>query len=474
MEGRLDNRITVISQHKYIYLGVLLILGIQLFLLVNLRFTAWPEMFSYTYLRNNGFLIYKDMIHPYPPLLTMVLGWVYKFFGYHLWVLKVTAWSVALSTSFLVFLVAKQITRRDKPALVSLGVFVFLQPFLEGNMLWFDLAIMPSLLFGLLFLLRRNLFLAGLFLASAVLIKQTTGLYFVFTILYLVFIRKTGFGEVKKIFYGPLLLGIPLVARLIQEGALADFVNWVFIYPLTKWGSITGYVSMEMSVGEVLVILILIAPIILKSRELWKNENLKLVLLFFVCALIAVYPRFSFFHFQTATAILAILYAYLLSKIKLTRLTIVYCLVPIVLIFFLVHKPVLALDWGGEPRFYTQEDVALSKLIGDRVAANESVYLLGLHSGLYVLADRLPPKRWTDNFAWYLEISGVQDEVISRWKNNPPEYIVWSTPKPGNPFDLGTYQPHIIVDWIRSSYTKETEIKSGIWVWKEIPVVGEL
>lgn len=451
--------------NKMYFLILVLLLGFQLFLLVNLKFTAWPEMFSYAYLRNNDFLIYKDMIHPYPPLLTMVLSWVYKLFGYHLWVLQVAAWFVALSTSFLVFLIAKQITRRDKPALVSLGIFVFLQPFLEGNMLWFDLAIIPSLLLGLLFLLRRNLFLAGLFLASAILIKQTTGLYFVFTVLYLVFVKKTGFGQLKKLFYGPLLLGIPLLARLISEGALADFINWVLIYPLTKWGSITGYVSMEMTTREVLVILILIAPIVLKFRDLWKDENLKPILLFMICALIAVYPRFSFFHFQTAIAILAILYAYLLSKIKLTRLTIVYCLLSGTFIFFLVHKSVLARDWQGEPRFYTHDDIALSKLIDDRVGEDEKVYIFGLHSGLYSMSNSLPPRRWTDNFAWYLEISGVQDEIIARWENNSPKYVVWRTPSSGNPFDLGTYQPIKIVDWIKSRYTKETEIKSGIWIW---------
>lgn len=455
----------MISQRKYIYLLVFLFLGIQLFLLVNLRFTAWPEMFSYAYLRNHGLLIYKDMIHPYPPLLTMALSLVYKFFGYHLWVLRSAAWTVALSTSFLVFLIAKQITNNYKLALVSLGIFVFLQPFLEGNMLWFDLAIMPPLLLGLLFLLRRNLFLAGLFLASAILIKQTTGLYFVFSILYMVFVKKTDFGELKKLFYGPLLLGIPLLARLISEGALADFINWVLIYPLTKWGAITGYVSMEMTTGEVFVILILIAPIILRSLDLWKDENLKLILLFFACALIAVYPRFSFFHFQSAIAILAILYGYLLSGIKLTRLTISYSLLPLVIIFFLVHKPVLERDWHTEPRFYTQDDIVLAKLIEDRVTGDKSVYIFGLHSGLYSLSNSLPPRRWTDNFAWYLEISGVQDEVISRWEDNPPKYVVWRTPSQGNPFDLGTYQPQKIAGWIEKNYTRKEEIKSGIWVW---------
>ena len=134
---------------KKTQISIALFLGLQLFFLANLQFTAWPEMFSYAYLRNHDFLIYRDMIHPYPPLLTIVLSWIYTIFGYHLWVLKAAAWTVAISTSVLVFLITKEITKKNQSALISLGLFVFFQPFLEGNMLWFDLAIMPSLLLGL-------------------------------------------------------------------------------------------------------------------------------------------------------------------------------------------------------------------------------------------------------------------------------------------------------------------------------------
>jgi len=37
-----------------------LMLFIHLFFLINLKFTAWPEMTSYAYLYNNGFTLYKE------------------------------------------------------------------------------------------------------------------------------------------------------------------------------------------------------------------------------------------------------------------------------------------------------------------------------------------------------------------------------------------------------------------------------
>lgn len=451
----------------FIYLVMLLLLGVHFFLLFNLQFTAWPEMLSYPYLRNHGFLIYKDMIYPYPPLLTMALSLRYSLFGYELWVLQATAWGVILLSGVVIFLITKYITKSDKHALLALGGYVFLQPFLEGNMLWFDLVIVLPVLLGLLFLLRRKLFLAGLFLAVAVLIKQTAGLFFLATVFYLV-IAKTPFSKFKYLFLGPLILGGPLLIRLLQEGALKDFFNWVFWYPLTKWGSIVGYVQMEMSVREWMVVTFLFIPLILmllRRQRLFQDTTLQILSLFLVGALISVYPRFSFFHFQTAISLLIILYGYLLSKAKITRLTIAYCLVPIALVFLLIHQPVIARDWQKEARFYGQEEREMAQIITDRVNKEEKVYLLGLSSSLYVMSDRLPPKRWSDNFAWYLEIPGVQEEIISRWEGNPPKVIFWRTPFPGNWFDLETYQPKKIVSWIEQNYTKKEEVKPGIWLW---------
>ena len=126
---------------KSIVLIVLAALIVHVFLLSGLRFTAWPEMLSYPYLRNNGYLLYKDMIHPYPPILTMVLSIVYKLFGYKLIVLKIFTWLIILVNDILIFLVAKKITKSVKYSVLSLISYILLQPFLEGNQLWFDLAV---------------------------------------------------------------------------------------------------------------------------------------------------------------------------------------------------------------------------------------------------------------------------------------------------------------------------------------------
>ncbi|MEK7092227.1 MAG: hypothetical protein AAB907_01230 [Patescibacteria group bacterium] len=455
------------------YILIVLLLGLHFFFLANLQFTAWPEMLSYSYLRNHGFLIYKDMIHPYPPLLTMGLSWTYTLFGYNLWILKSVAWVVILVSDILVFIIARSITRRDAPAFFVTAAYVFLQPFLDGNMLWFDIAIVLPILLGTLFLLRHNLFLAGLFFAAAALTKQTAGLYLLFTILYLLLIKKTSFNQLKYLFYGPLILGIPLLIRLLQEGALVDFLNWTIIYPLTQFGKFPGYVHMEVSPGQAFISIFLLVPlliIIIKNKEILKDSVFQVLFPFLVIALIIIYPRFSFFHFQTALVFLVILYGLLFNQMKIKRFKLLLITSYLLLIFFAIHRPLLSSEWGRETRFYAKEDLELAQTIQSKVPQSEKVFLLGLHSGLYVMAGRVPPKRWTDNFGWYLEIPGVQEEIIARWENSsaggPPHFIFWRTPSPGNWFDLGTYQPQKIVRWIEEHYTKEEEVKPGVWLWE--------
>lgn len=444
-----------------------LLLGLQLFFLVNLQFTAWPEMLSYSYLRNNGFLIYKDMIHPYPPILTMGLSVLYKFLGYHIWVLQSVAWGLALLSSIGVWFIARYLTKNETIALFVLFVYVLLQPFLDGNMLWFDTVIVLPILFGLYFLIKNNLLLAGLFLSLATLTKQTVGLYLLFVIFYLLFSKKATFNQLKNIFIGPLILGVPLLVRLIQEGALTDFINWTLIYPITQFRNFPGYVHTELSVEQLLVSIFLLAPLLfltLKNRDFLRDKFFQLLLMFLFISIFIIYPRFSFFHAQTALAILLIAYGYLLSKTKTNFLLATFYLL---LVIFFVQQPVFALNWQKETRFYGKSDLELAKIIEDKTKKESRVYLLGLHSGLYSMSDRIPPKRWADNFGWYLEIPGVSEEVMSRWKKNLPEFIFWRTPNGGNWSDLGTYQPKKIVSFLSENYTKKEEVKPGIWLWEK-------
>lgn len=459
---------------KKAYLVLIGLFAFHLFLLATLQFTAWPEMFSYPYLRNSGFLLYKDIIHPYPPFLTLSLASIYGLFGYGLNILKILTWLVILFNDLLIFLIVKKISQNQKQALLAVAFYIFLQPFLQGNMLWFDLAIVPAILLGTLLLLgwegkrvRSELFFAGVCLGISVLIKQTAALFLIFSVFYLLF-RKISVRELAYFFLGPLIMGTGLIFWLFGERILADFVNWVIIYPLSQWSRFPGYVQMNLGPRELVILLLLfLVPGLLLFRQkskIFKDKNLQLILPFLLGGLISVYPRFSFFHLQSGLAFLAIIVGYGFKRVKVRPLLLVgYSL----LLVFIVYKPVVARDWGQEARFFSQDDIELASLISEKVSQDEQVFLLGFHSGSYSLADRLPPKPWADNFGWYLEIPGVQEKILAGWQKNPAKIIFWQEPEQGNWFDLGVYQPKEITKWVEENYTKKEEVKPGIWIWEK-------
>jgi len=437
-----------------------LMLFIHLFFLINLKFTAWPEMTSYAYLYNNGFTLYKDFILPYPPLLIWILASLYKLFGYNIWVLKLLSWTLSLTNSLLVYVVVKKITKKQTSALLSLASYIFLQPFLEGNMLWFDNVITTPLLVGLYFLLpKRNLFLAGFFLALAALTKQTAGIFILASAIYITWETKRT-SNLKHLFTAPFFLGWYLFAYIILHASLSNFLTWTLWNPIINWSEFPGYVQMSLTNREVTIVTLLFFPLVFLFRSKSKKD-ISLPLLFLSLSLLAIYPRFSFFHFQPALAFICVLFGFLPK-----RITPLFFAAYLLLLIPIVQKPVIAHNWQQEARFWKAFDLALAQAITREVKQNETVFLLGPHSGLYSMSGRLPPKPWTENFGWYLEIEWVQGNILFNWQNHPPDYVIWTTPKEGNWFDLAVYQPKLITSWIKNNYTKKKEIQKGTYIWQ--------
>lgn len=454
---------------KTFYLFLASLLGIHLFLLMNLRFTAWPEMLSYPYLLNNGFKLYTDFVHPYPPLLTIILAWLYKLFGYNQLVLKGFAWVLILASDLLIFKIVRRLTKKESFGLFALTLYIFTQPFLEGNQLWFDLAIVAPLLLGISFFLKeknvRNLILAGTFLGIASLIKQTSGLFLVAAFSYLIVSTK----DIKKtlpFMVGPLVLGSVLGAYLLLTNSLADFVNWNFVYPFAFWGKFPGYVQMNLTNRQLLVLGILLFPLSIlpaqNYKTVFKDKILGALGIFLILSFVMVYPRFSFFHFQLALALIVVVFGYLSSQFKFP---LVFLAAFGMLILFVITLPGIKRDWGAETRFWNKEDLAIAEKIRDQVK-NNGVYLLGQPSSLYVFSGTLPPKPWLDNYGWYFEIPGIKADTISRWENNPPMYVVWQGPEAGNWYDLGVYQPKELSAWIKANYTEKELIGRGTKLWR--------
>ena len=449
---------------KRSYMFLFSILLIHLFILISLQFTAWPEMVSFPYLINRGFVAYRDMVHAYPPLLINVLAVLYNVFGYNLLVLKIFGWSLILIGDILIFFIVEKLTKKRSLAFLALFGYVLLQPILEGNMVWPDLAIVPFLLLTFILLLKKRYVFAGVAIGLACLTKQTGGLYLVFTILYIVF-RERNLRSLVKFLAAPVVMFLILLFSLLTNGAWVEFLNWTIIYPSKYWTKFPGYVQMIPTKRELIILLVLFSPLIIliirEFKKFFKDSVFLLLFGFFVIGVVGVYPRFSFFHFQPALAFLVVLYFYLIRNLNRKFRYFLLIIFALIVVFSLK-----SLHFGGN-RFWDRSDLNFAEVIRHGTRADRPIFLLGLSSSLYTFSNRLPAKPWLDNFGWYFEIPGVQESTIAGWQEDLPEEIFWQTPQSGNWYDIGTYQPKKITDWIVKNYNREKEVEPGVWFWKK-------
>jgi len=452
---------------KATWLGLGGLLILHLFLLFNLQFTAWPEMFSFPYLLNNGFRLYTDFVHVYPPLLTGVLAGFYRIFGYRLWVLQGVAWFLILVADWLIFKTIWLLTKNHKVAFIGLVFYILTQPFLEGNTLWFDTAIVVPVLAGTYWLFKKQYFWSGLCLTLAALTKQTAGLFIISGLGFVVF-REKNLKKVMAFLVAPLLAGLGLTSYLLTTNSLADFVNWTLVYPSQYWTQFPGYVQLSLSKRELFTLLILGSPFLLalfkfKKRILDEN-NLMFVICNLLLTIVIVYPRWSFFHFQTALALLAILIG-TASSVKLRNPGLLWMGYFFFLLVF-VSLPMARRSWREEPRFWSSTELATAQTVKQKLNGSNSLFLLGPNSVYYVLTTTLPSKPWLDNFGWYWEIPGVAEKALASWNLNPPDYVLAEKPQTGDWFDLGTYRPTMVTNWLVENYNQKELITENLTLWQ--------
>lgn len=253
--------------------------------------------------------------------------------------------------------------------------------------------------------------------------------------------------------------------KLYAQGDLTHFLDWTLRYPAIHWTQFPGYVDMALTNHELVLLFVVFVPLVLSfSLNSRKIDRKSLLVLFamLVVSFVTVYPRFSFFHFQSALVFVSLVTGILFAgsgRIKLAG-------VGIIIVILYISIPSAKTNWNKPIRFSSGEEMELSDRIKESVPEDSTLYLLGPHSAHYVYANRLPAKPWVDNFGWYFEVPGVQEMVLAQWEISPPDYVLWTKPEDGGWYDLGTYQPQQITGWISKNYMKVSELQKDIWLWK--------
>ncbi len=444
--------------------GLILLSCLHLIILLSVQFTAWPEMFSYPYLINNGFKPYLDIAFPYEPILPLLLAGLYKVFGTELFVLQIYTWFIIIFSDLLIFLISKKIIGNKFISLLPIALYIVMQPVVDGNMLWFDLATVPFLLLAFatfIYLqgLKKFLFL-GFFLGLAFFTKQQVGITMAILGIYFLVIKSF-----KGFFLYSLGFLIPVICvagYIIGNNISSEYFFWTVTVPLKWYPSFPGYTHVP-TIKETALMGLMFGSVVTATLLKLKNKDPQLIIaaLIFLGAFLTAFPRFELFRVQPSIATLMILLCFVIAGSGLKKVIIL--VLPIILVSWLLWVKAIP-NIGAPTRFYSQEDINLAEKIRSK-NSSKGLYLLGVNSLQYVLTGKFPPKPWVDNYVWYMEIPGMQEKVLAGLKRENLDLILKRTPSLGNWFDLGSYQPQRIVDYINMNYNKKEIINSEIEIW---------
>ena len=431
---------------KNLFLILALILSGHLFLLANLRFTAWPEMLFWPHLILKGWLPYRDIAIVHTPVLLFDLTIFYKIFGVGLIQLKAYTWILILITDALVFWVAKKLWGY-KEAVLALLFYIPFQLFYEGNGLWFDLALAPLALLAYYSLKQKKYLWVGIWWGLAFLTKQTA-FWFLIPI-GLALVKDFRAKRIKSVVLGTLIIFGVASFVFLALGIWRDFIRWAFEFGVWQLPRAQGQIHLPgiRQLFTTLLPFVVLVPLFFEKGR--KNLDVVVWALF---GLLGAYPRFELFHFQPALPFLAIgagivLVRFIGRKSVLVLLALGY----LVLIYVLVGKL-----WLKGTRFFEPEVLEVAAYIKKNTNPGQEIYVVNAWDSLYALSDTLPAIRpWIPHLSWYMELPGVQEEMVSDLTQNHPRLIVQGEyEKEG----LGAYKPAKVTQFISQNYKVSDKI----------------
>lgn len=452
-----------------------LIILVHLILLINTRFTLWPEMVVYPYLLNNGFLLYKDIINPYPPIFTSFLTIFARIFGYNPLPYQILTWIFVLAIDLTIYFVYRKIFKNSLAAKMAVLFFaIFSIPF-GVNGLWYDLVQTTLILLAFLYIWRflnkpypRFAFYSFFFLTIAFFVKQQIAWLIVWFLAVLIF--KLG-KEIKKLPKEILYITSPFLFLLIfqlivfwQKGTVTDFVFWTLYFPFIEASKMPGYILLPTlrQVAVVLSLILFFLPILAKRKQ-----ATNLIILTGVVLLLFAYPRFDYFHLIPALSVLSLAAmdnARELVNIK-NKLRQQYLVSLFALIFLAIFTIRFFINnWTNQVRFFEKDIFETSNLLSKITSENEKVYIQNGPDQILPLSRRLPLKPWADEFPWYLEKNNIQDKIVEGLKIESPKFIIFKPYDSGDQYLIGAYRPTKIADYLEENYQNFIQISDTLWL----------
>jgi len=395
---------------------LLLIIILHIFILGELVFFPYPELFIYPYLTNQGLKPYAQILDQHFPGLMFLpinldnLG-MNDESSARLWL-----FGIVLITHLLLYFISKNILGKKRALLVNF-LYLIWQPFFEGWVLWIDNFLPLLLLPAFYFTLRKKLFWAGIFLGLGVVMKQSiiplAGLVF----LYVLF--EKDFKLLWKYTLGGIIPVGLMLLFILSQGYLSDFWYWNIVFNLTTYAQSGTQVPRNFGFLSRLVLIYSTSLLVFFHHD----RQLKIILgIFLVGSLVTIFDRANFVHLQPSlpfVIIATVLGFYSLAKNQISLILLGLYLTVTVwwqVIFYRGHISNMVF-------FFDPQTKNIASKIMEYTNPYDKIFVFGAAPHLYQMSQTLPAGDvFIFQFPWFLKVA--ENRVLEGLIKDAPEIVV--------------------------------------------------
>ena len=444
------------------------------------------EIWNFNFARNiaNGLIPYNDFNMLQTPLLSFILGGIFKIFGQELFVMRVVSTILGAGIILVAFKILKELKLNTKWSILSsalLFLFIIRDFYIDYNyaILFITLLLIYLELKDRNYGIKYNL-LVGLLAGITILLKQSTGIIISgITILYLL-LEKRDKETAKVILYrvlGVLIPCIILLIYLLVTNSISSFIDYCILgigtfensisyLKLLRGGDLNAFLGM---IAPVVLVILFVVNIVNIRRKIIKSKEGNLILFVFALAqFTVVYPIADEIHFKIAAfpTILIVLY-YICKKIQeIKNIKVSIFIEHFMNIITISFVGILVLQAINDIYLYTQMDksvlnhfsnIPISSTLQDRIIEVDTyiqdkqrdVYILDSEAAVYMI----PLDRYNKDFDMFLKGnlgSASEEGQIEKIKHMENAIILIKNDK----IALNWQTPTTVIEYIKNNLEK--------------------
>jgi len=458
-----------------------LLIFIHIFILLQLMFFPYPELFIYSYLTDKGLLPYKQIIDQHFPGVMFLPINLYSLGIDTLQEMRLVYFALIISSDLIFTKILKKIFNKHTFVLLGLLLYIFWQIYFEGHVLWIESFTTPLLLAAYYFMMDINdngdylkLYISVFLLGLSLVLKQTVMPLVGLLYLYLIY-KKI---PLKIVFYSVFLFSLPMsvvILYFLKTGIFKDFFFWTVTFNLTTFAQMGKTYP---TLNNLIKTMPVFGTAALSILWLIRTRDLRIVLLtavFLLGTLFFAYARFDYIHLQPALPFSIIIITLLISKLtnyvdfllpnssRLSlfayRLLLVsYCLLSLYIFipnFRFYNKP------GVSPMFNDAETAVIVEKVKDYSNKGDTIFAFGTHPHIYYLTETMPPGNvFTFQFPWFMKVA--EQTILTGIVNSPPKVVIRDLNAEVGGYSLAEYMQdidqYIVENYVLVDYENNIEV----------------